>query len=90
MLQALDDKKNGTDLVILDARGRDQYNGQVTSLHGTTARAASLPADGLLPIFNIPLHLFPCCNLQQPCVILMTIKEGKPQILRQHEASTDR
>ena len=29
MLKALDDKKHGTDLVILDARGHDQYTGQV-------------------------------------------------------------
>lgn len=31
MLQALDDQKDGTDLVILDARGHGQYTGQVSA-----------------------------------------------------------
>lgn len=31
MLQALDDQKEGTILVILDARGHDQYIGQVSA-----------------------------------------------------------
>ena len=30
MLQALDDAAQGADLVILDARGQDQYSGQVS------------------------------------------------------------
>lgn len=29
MLEALDDQKDDADLVILDARGHDQYTGQV-------------------------------------------------------------
>jgi 3-mercaptopyruvate sulfurtransferase SseA len=41
MLQALDDKQDGKDIMILDARGLEQYTGEVSCL--MSCQAASCP-----------------------------------------------
>lgn len=43
MLKALDAQEHGTDLVILDARGREQYTGQVRESHTFTGHTHAVP-----------------------------------------------
>lgn len=54
VLQALDDQKNGADLVILDARGHEQYTGQV--------RAMIMQIDkGSTAVFDLQFQERHCC-----------------------------
>ena len=49
MLKALDDKQDGKDIIILDARGLEQYTGEASCLLSCTTMSSWLP-----------LHM-PCC-----------------------------